>query len=203
MTKLKTSTSPAVFSGAAAVALAALLQAAPALAHSGPPHVHSMAAGFAHPFTGFDHLLAMLAVGLWAGVNRGRTLWAWPAAFVALMLAGAAVGAAGVALPLVEPGILLSLIVLGFAVAASVRAPGWLGAVVIGAFALLHGHAHGAELPAGASVAGYGAGFAIATALLHSIGVMTAVAAGHGKAAVLVRTLGAIVLVAGVALIAN
>jgi urease accessory protein len=159
-----------------------------------------MAAGFAHPFTGLDHLLAMLAVGLWAGLNGGRALWAWPAAFVALMLAGAGLGAAQIAVPFVEVGILASVVALGLAVAAALRAPAAIGAIVIGAFAVLHGYAHGTELPAGGSMPGYMAGFALATALLHSIGVTASVIAGQRKAQVAVRALGAIVLVAGVAL---
>ncbi|MDX2204414.1 MAG: HupE/UreJ family protein [Hyphomicrobiaceae bacterium] len=181
----------------AALALAA---ATPALAHSGAGHVHSLASGFAHPFGGFDHLLAMVAVGLWAGLNGGRALWAWPAAFVGLMLAGGAVGAAHLPLALAEPGIIASVIALGIAVTASLRAPTALGAVVIGAFALLHGYAHGLELPAGASAAGYMAGFALATALLHSIGVTAATVAGQGAGRVAVRTAGAIVAAAGLAL---
>ena len=171
-----------------------------ASAHAGAPHMHSMAAGFAHPFTGLDHLLAMLAVGLWAGLNGGRAIWAWPAAFVTLMLAGAGLGLAHVAIPYVEAGIVASVIVLGLAVAAALRAPSVLGAAVIGAFALLHGYAHGAELPADASIAGYMAGFALATALLHSVGVTASVVAGQGRPRIAVRALGALVLVAGVAL---
>ena len=181
-------------------AAAATASASDVLAHAGPPHVHSMMAGFAHPFTGLDHLLAMLAVGLWAGLNGGRALWAWPAAFVALMLAGAGLGVAQIAVPHVEVGILASVVVLGLAVAAALRAPAVLGALVIGAFALLHGYAHGAELPAGASTAGYMAGFTLATALLHTVGVTASVVAGQGTARVAVRALGAVVLVAGVAL---
>ena len=170
---------------AVAAAGCLLLAASPALAHPGLDHVHSMAQGFAHPFTGLDHLLAMVAVGLWAGLNGSRAVWVWPAAFVGLMLVGAALGLSQIALPLAEPGIIASLVVLGVAVAASLRAPAVLGAVVIGAFALLHGYAHGVELPAGASAATYMAGFALATALLHSIAV---------------RASGAIVAVAGLAL---
>lgn len=190
--------------GVAAFALSGLVYAPAALAHAGPPHVHSLAAGFAHPFTGFDHLLAMVAVGLWAGMNGGRAIWAWPAAFVALMLGGAAVGAAHIALPLVEAGILMSVIVFGFLVAAGLRAPAWAGALLIAAFAVLHGHAHGSELPAGASVAAYMTGFALATALLHAIGATAAaMAARQGGAQLAVRALGAMVLVAGLALSVN
>lgn len=198
-TRLKTQARCAAMAVATA-ASATLPFASDAFAHAGPAHVHSMAAGFAHPFTGLDHLLAMVAVGLWAGMNGGRALWAWPAAFVTLMLAGGVLGAAHVTLPLVETGILASVVVLGVAVAASLRVPTALGAVLIGAFALLHGYAHGAELPAGASAARYMTGFVLATALLHSIGVMAAVAAGRDTGRVAVRAVGALVLVAGVAL---
>ncbi len=173
------------------------------MAHQGVDHMHSMAAGFAHPFTGVDHLLAMVAVGLWAGINGGRAVWMWPAAFVAVMLAGGAVGLAHVTVPMVEPGILASLVVLGVAVTASLRAPAVLGAVVIGAFALLHGYAHGSELPAGASAASYMAGFALATGLLHSLGATAAMMAGEGKGRLAVRAAGAVVAVAGLALASN
>ncbi len=187
----------------AAAALLALAAATPALAHPGLEHVHSMAAGFAHPFSGFDHLLAMVAVGLWAGLNGGRAVWAWPAAFVGLMPVGGVIGASHVVLPHVEPGILASVIVLGIAVTAALRAPMALGVVVIGAFALLHGYAHGAELPAGTPAVGYMAGFALATALLHSIGATAAVLAGPGAGRVAIRATGALVAVAGLALALN
>ena len=104
--------------------------------------------GFTHPFTGLDHMLAMVAVGLWAGLNGGRALWAWPAAFVGVMVLGGALGIAGVAVPMVEPGILASVVVLGLLVLAAAQLPVAAGAVLVAAFALLHGHAHGAELPA-------------------------------------------------------
>lgn len=186
--------------GLALSAAATTISSTDVLAHAGPAHLHSMAAGFAHPFTGLDHLLAMLAVGLWAGLNGGRALWAWPVAFVALMLAGAGLGLAHIAVPFVEAGIAASVVLLGLAVAAALRAPAVLGAIAVGAFAVLHGYAHGAELPAGASVAGYLAGFALATALLHSVGVTASVAAASNAARGAVRALGAAVLVAGVVL---
>ena len=113
-------------------------------------------------------MLAMVAVGLWAGLNGGRALWAWPVAFVGVMLAGGALGMAGVAVPMVEPGILASVIVLGLLVLTAARLPVALGAALVGVFALLHGHAHGAELPTEAAAATYAAGFALATALLHA-----------------------------------
>jgi urease accessory protein len=184
----------------AVVAALVLTAATPALAHPGTDHVHSLASGFAHPFGGFDHLLAMLAVGLWAGMTGGRAVWAWPAAFVSLMLVGGAIGASHLTVPFAEAGILASVVMLGIAVTASLRASTLLGALVIGAFALLHGYAHGIELPSGASAASYMAGFALATALLHSIGATAAIVAGQGAGRVAVRATGALVAVAGLAL---
>ena len=113
----------------------------------------------------------MVAVGLWAGVNGGRAVWAWPVAFVGVMLVGGALGMMGVALPAVEPGILASVIVLGLLVLTAARVPVVLGAPLVGVFAMLHGHAHGAELPAAAAAISYSAGFALATALLHAAGL--------------------------------
>jgi urease accessory protein len=169
-------------------------------AHTGLEHAFSFGAGFRHPWSGLDHLLAMLAVGLWAGLVGGRALWAWPVAFVAVMVLGGAFGMAGLALPLVESGILASVVVLGLLVLAAIRLPVASGAAVLAAFALLHGHAHGAELPADAAAATYAAGFAIATALLHALGIGIAHAAGSANGRVLVRGAGAAVAAAGVAL---
>jgi urease accessory protein len=172
----------------------------PALAHTGIEHAVSFASGFAHPWTGIDHMLAMVAVGLWAGINGGRALWTWPAAFVCVMLAGGALGMAGVAIPLVEPGILASVIALGLLVLAAARLPVALGAALVAAFAVLHGHAHGAELPAGAAAATYAAGFALATALLHAFGLGIAYLCRNDSARLMVRGAGAAVAVAGIAL---
>lgn len=153
----------------AAAALAVL--SAPAQAHVGIGAATSLSAGFGHPFSGLDHMAAMVAVGLWAALKGGRAVWAWPAAFVGVMLAGGALGIAGVALPLVEPGILASVVVLGLLVALAVDLPVAAGAAVIGLFALFHGHAHGAEIPETAAGLDYLAGFALATALLHGAGI--------------------------------
>jgi len=171
-----------------------------ALAHTGLEHAVSFASGFKHPWTGLDHALAMLAVGLWAGLNGGRALWAWPAAFVGVMAAGGALGIAGVAIPMVEPGILASVIVLGLLVLTAARLPVVLGAALVALFALLHGHAHGAELPAQASAASYAAGFALATALLHGLGLGVAYLCRSDSGRLIVRGAGALTAVAGVAL---
>jgi urease accessory protein len=169
-------------------------------AHTGLEHAVSFASGFAHPWTGLDHMLAMVAVGLWAGLNGGRALWAWPAAFVGVMLIGGALGIGGMPVPLVEPGILASVIVLGLLVLTAARLRVALGAVLIAAFALLHGHAHGAELPAEAAAVTYAAGFAIATALLHAMGLGIAHLAKGATGRIAVRGAGALVAAAGLAL---
>ncbi len=171
-----------------------------AQAHTGLEHAVSFAAGFAHPWTGLDHMLAMVAVGLWAGLNGGRALWAWPATFVGVMVAGGAFGIAGVGIPMVEPGILASVVTLGLLVLAAARLPVALGAVIVALFALLHGHAHGGELPAEASAITYAAGFAIATALLHALGLGVAYLAQSERGKLLVRGAGALVVAGGIAL---
>lgn len=130
-----------------------------------------MAAGFSHPFTGLDHLLAMLAVGLWAGQLGGDAKWKVPAGFVGLMAAGGLLTLSGINVPAIEPGILGSLLVLGLALAASVRVSPWLGAAGVGLFALFHGAAHGLEMPHASHPAAYATGFLIATALLHLAGL--------------------------------
>ncbi|MFZ4533038.1 MAG: HupE/UreJ family protein [Alsobacter sp.] len=184
------------------VALAALFLATPAWAHTGlEPHVHGFAAGFAHPLGGADHLLAMVAVGLWAGLVGGRAAWAWPLAFVVMMTGAAAAGVAGVALPLTEIGIALSVVVLGAAIALGLRAPVGVGAALCAVFAVFHGHAHGAEMPADAAGLAYGAGFIVATTLLHAAGVALAFGLARLAPRLAVRTAGAAVAAGGVALL--
>ena len=102
-------------------------------------------AGLSHPIGGADHILAMVAIGLWGAMAGGRALWAWPAAFVTMVLVGFAAATSGVQTPLVEPAIASSIVVLGLLIALAVRAPVWLGAVIAGLFAFFHGHAHGTE----------------------------------------------------------
>jgi len=146
-----------------------LALADPAAAH--PAAGSGFAAGLSHPFSGLDHVLAMVAVGLWAAQLGGRAVWLVPAAFVGMMLVGGALGALPVALPAVELGILASVLLLGLMVALSVRLPLALGMALVGVFALCHGHAHGTEMPLAATAATYAIGFAAATAALHGIGL--------------------------------
>jgi len=152
------------------LSLAALL-ATPALAHTGAGATDGLMAGFLHPALGLDHVLAMVAVGLWAGLVGGRAVLAWPAAFVALMVGGALLGMGGMPLPGVEGGIAISVVALGLAVALRAPLPLAAGAAVCGLFAIFHGHAHGAELPEGAGAAAYVVGFALSTTFLHAAGV--------------------------------
>ena len=141
-----------------------------AFAHPGHG-ADSFAAGIAHPLGGIDHIAVMIAVGLWAALKGGRALWIWPAAFVGVMLIGGALGMAHVAMPYVEPGILASVVALGLLVALAVDLPVWLGAAVIAVFAVFHGHAHGSEVAENIGGTEYMAGFALATATLHLIGI--------------------------------
>ena len=132
-----------------------------------------LVAGLAHPFVGLDHLLAMIAVGIWAGQLGGRLVWQVPLTFVSVMSAAAALGSFGISLPLVEPAIACSVLVLvlGLLIAGSVRLPVYTGVGLVALFAVFHGYAHGLELPQAASPFLYGVGFVLATSLLHCTGI--------------------------------
>ena len=182
-----------------AVCLAALLVAAPALAHPGDPG-HGIAHGFAHPLGGLDHLLAMVAVGAWAAQLGGRARWLVPAGFVGAMTLGAVAAFAGIALPLVEAGIAASVLLLGLMVALVVRMPAWVGAALVATFAIFHGHAHGSELPAGESALAYALGFVAATASLHGAGLAAGTLFADRFGRVLVRAGGAGAAAAGLAM---
>ncbi len=169
-----------------------------ASAHTGVDHEYSFFAGLSHPFTGADHTLAMVAVGLWAGLNGGRALWAWPLSFVGLMIGGGLLGAAEISLPWVEPGILASVVGLGLLVVAAVQLPIAAGAVIIAVFALLHGHAHGSEVHLELAAAPHALGFIVATAILHGIGLAVAYVASGSTGRLAVRGAGALVAALGI-----
>jgi len=177
-----------------------MLGASPAFAHVGHGSTASFTAGVAHPLGGLDHMAVMFAVGLWAALKGGRALWVWPAAFVGVMLVGGALGMAHVAVPLVEPGILASVIALGLLVALTVDLPVWTGAIVVAAFALLHGHAHGSEVAETMSGAEYMAGFALATAALHLTGIGAALGLARAHLRGMVRAAGTVCVLIGVGL---
>ena len=151
-----------------AVALTAI--ATPALAHTGHSHADGLISGFLHPFMGADHLIAMVAVGLFGAAAMKDKVWAAPATFVAAMVGGAILAWSGVALPHVEGGIALSVLVLGLMCAFALRVPAALALGLTAVFAAFHGYAHGAE--ASGSALAYVAGFSSATALLHAGGVL-------------------------------
>ena len=142
-----------------------------ASAHVGQGEAFGFLTGFLHPISGFDHVLAMVAVGLWGAQLGAPAIWVLPMAFPLVMAAGALLGFLGVPLPGVEVGIAASAIVLGAAVAFELRPPLVLAALVVGAFAIFHGHAHGTELPAGQSALLCSIGFVIATGGLHALGI--------------------------------
>ncbi|WP_127091256.1 HupE/UreJ family protein [Aquabacter cavernae] len=177
-----------------------------AFAHTGVGDAHGFSHGFFHPLTGIDHVLAMVAVGILAWQSGGRAVWAVPLAFVGLMVAGGALGATGMDLPYVEIGIALSVVVLGAAVAYGVTLPLAAAVGLAGFFALFHGHAHGAEMPENASGLAYGAGFVIATVMLHLAGIgvgMGIARIGERHGAALVRASGAAIALGGVVLLAR
>ena len=155
----------------AAVAAALLLAAPQAAAHLFTEAGAGWNAGFSHPFSGLDHVLAMLAVGLWAAQIGRPALWLLPLAFPLTMALGGLLGTYGMPLPWVESGIAASVLVLGVMIALALKPPLWACTGLVMLFAVFHGHAHGTELPETASPALYGLGFVIATAILHAIGL--------------------------------
>jgi urease accessory protein len=151
--------------------LTALLIATPVLAHTGEGITGGFLSGFTHPIYGWDHVVAMVAVGLWGAFLGAPAIWILPIVFPLVMAVGGALGVMGVPLPYVETGIAASGVVLGLLVALAIRAPLAVAAVIVGVFAIFHGHAHGAELPDAANPIAYGVGFVIATGLLHLAGI--------------------------------
>ncbi len=155
----------------AALAFAFALLAVPAWAHEQQGQATGFLTGLAHPVSGLDHVLAMVAVGLWGAQLGAPAIWLLPVTFPLVMAVGGFLGLVGVPLPGVEIGIAVSAVVLGTLVALEARPPSWVAAVAVGFFALFHGHAHGTELPAGQSGLLYSLGFVVATGALHACGI--------------------------------
>jgi len=173
-----------------------------AQAHTlGLPHM-DFATGLAHPLSGLDHILAMVAVGLWAAQRGGRALWLVPLTFVLTMAAGGVIGFLGLSLPYVELGIASSVLILGILVALASRLSLAASMALVGLFAIFHGYAHGAEMAVEASVLWYSLGFMLATATLHASGIGVALAARQGLPARLLRVGGAAIAASGVLLLA-
>jgi urease accessory protein len=170
----------------------------PALAHAHPGHdAASFSSGIAHPLMGFDHLLAIVAVGLLAVQIGGRALWALPGAFICMMMAGGVIGMSGANVPFMEHGIVASIFILGVLIATAARFSIMQSSILVGVFALLHGLAHGFEAPATGGAA-YIGGFAIVTALLHLCGISAGLALRGAARTQWLRLSGVVIIVGGV-----
>ncbi len=174
------------------------LAAGAASAHTGEGITGGFSSGFMHPLFGLDHVVAMVAVGLWGAFLGAPAIWVLPITFPLVMTIGGALGVAGVPLPGVEIGIALSAIVLGAMVAFAARPPLWLAAVIVAVFAIFHGHAHGTELPGAADPIAYSLGFVVATGLLHLAGIAIGLVTRWKHGRTFVRTCGVGIAAAGV-----
>ncbi|TCL62918.1 HupE/UreJ family protein [Rhizobium sp. BK251] len=184
--------------------LAALAVPTLAFAHTGVGETTGFIHGFGHPVSGLDHILAMVMVGVFAFQLGGRALWLVPSTFVFVMAIGGALGVMGVAVPFGETGIALSVIVLGAIVALGTKAPVTVAMGIAGLFAIFHGHAHGAEVPEDAGRVAYAAGFMVATALLHVVGIAIGFLigkAGESGGRIVTHSAGGIAATVGVGLL--
>ena len=170
---------------------------ASASAHETTGFSGGFSSGFMHPLLGWDHVAAMVAVGLWGAFLKNPAIWLLPVVFPLVMAVGGALGVAGVPLPGVEIGIAVSAIVLGAMVLLALRPPLWVAVVLVGIFALFHGHAHGTELPHAASPLAYSIGFVLATGLLHLCGITFGLLTRWRFGKTLVRAGGAVIALAG------
>jgi urease accessory protein len=169
----------------------------PAWAHTGTGLAGGFASGFAHPFRGVDHLLAMVCVGLWGAFLGRPLLYVLPMVFPAMMAAGAIMGMFVLPMPPIEPGIAISVFVLGSVIAFAFEAPIWLASLIVAVFAVFHGYAHGKELPSAADPVGFSAGFVLASGLLHASGIGTGMISKTPHGAVTTRVIGAAIAVVG------
>lgn len=186
-----------------AAGLALMLTASMAQAHTGAEMASGFMSGFTHPLFGLDHVLAMVAVGIW-GATLGRPLvWALPVVFPLLMVVGGVLGIAGIDLPYVEIGIAISVIVLGIAIAADWRAPVAVAVAIVAMFGVFHGFAHGKELPEAAAPAAYAAGFVISTGLLHLAGIAIGLLKAVPRGTQLLRASGGLIAAMGVWILAG
>lgn len=174
-----------------------LMTATAAAAHTGDAAGAGFVTGFLHPILGWDHVAAMVAVGLWGAFLGAPAIWVLPIAFPLVMAVGGAFGVAGIPLPGIETGIAASALVIGLAVALAFRPPLWVAAVIVAVFAIFHGHAHGTEMPSAASPLAYAAGFVIATGLLHLAGIAFGLLASRPAGRIAVRAAGGLIAVGG------
>lgn len=177
----------------------ALSMTTPALAHTGEGLTGGFTGGFMHPLLGLDHVAAMLAVGLWGAFLGTPAIWILPVVFPLVMAMGGVLGILGIPLPGVELGIAASAVVLGLMVALAAKPHLFIAALLVGAFAIFHGYAHGAELPDGADAVAYSLGFVIATGLLHLAGIAFGLLAQWPAGRYAVRAAGSVIALAGIA----
>jgi urease accessory protein len=188
---------------AAGVALTMSALSSPAMAHVGHASSSGFAHGFSHPFSGLDHLLAMVAVGLWAAQLGRPAYLILPLTFPLVMAAGAVLGIAGLPLPWVESAMAASVLILGAMVALTLKPSLTASVTLIGLFAFMHGHSHGTELPHAVSAATYAAGFLTGTLMLHAVGLAIGGLSRWPRAAVGLRAAGAAVAAIGVLLLVS
>lgn len=167
------------------------------MAHTGAIETTGLLQGLSHPIGGLDHLLAMLAVGLWASQIGGRALWAIPSSFVIVMMIGGMISLSGLQIPFVETGILLSILVLGTLIAGAFKFPVIFSAITVAMFALFHGHAHGSEMPAMSTAISYIIGFSLATIMLHALGLALGVLLQKANLKKIDRFAGAAIVLSG------
>jgi len=180
-----------------------VLMTSSAFAHSESGVGIDFLGGFKHPISGLDHLVAMVAVGLWGAFLGAPAIWLLPVVFPLVMAFGGALGVLGMPLPGVETGIAISAIALGAMVAFAARPPLWIAAILVGAFAIFHGHAHGTELPIGADAIAYSMGFVIATGMLHVGGIAFGGMSRWPAGQIAVRAAGGVIALIGVALLGH
>ncbi len=174
-----------------------MIASAPAAAHIGTGLAGGLGSGFVHPLKGFDHLLAMVCVGVWGAFLERPLIYALPVVFPGFMVVGAVLGMFGAPIPSVEVGIAISVLILGTCIGLSVRAPVWAATFIVGAFAVFHGYAHGKELPSAADPIGYSTGFVLATGLLHLAGICIGLLNKWPRGRAVTRALGAAIGAAG------
>jgi len=181
----------------ALAAFAIAMSSGAATAHIEGGLVGGFGGGFAHPILGADHIAAMVAVGLWGAFLGAPAIWLLPIVFPLVMAFGGILGIIGVPLPSVEIGIAVSALVLGLMVALAVKPHLAVAAVMVGAFAIFHGYAHGAELPDGGNAVAYSAGFVIATGFLHLCGIAIGLLTRWPAGVTAVRLTGSAIAIAG------
>ena len=175
-----------------------LVISTPALAHTGEGISGGFMSGFMHPIAGLDHVSAMVAVGI-LGAFLGRpAIWVLPVVFPLVMAFGGVIGIMGIPLPYIETGIALSSVVLGLFIVLALKMPLWFAAIIVGAFAIFHGYAHGAELPTAANPLAYSVGFVVSTGLLHIAGIGIGELIRWPAGVFIARAIGGVIALAGI-----